>query len=150
MKLLRHELRFALLVLLMLAAAILACTRPGEDDVIYVTATFPGGERVLQFSPTPRSPTDTPINPTPNPTRDNISSQTSIDVPQVASASEVEIDGDTYTVRSGDTLAIIAAATGSTVEDLLSINNISNPDRITVGQVLTIPHPAPADNRQRW
>lgn len=45
----------------------------------------------------------------------------------------------TYTVRTGDTLFEIAVRFGTTVEALARANNITNPDVIRVGQVLTIP-----------
>jgi len=48
-------------------------------------------------------------------------------------------DDRTYTVKSGDSLWWIAAKFGTTVDDLARLNNISNPDRIYVGQVLKIP-----------
>lgn len=44
----------------------------------------------------------------------------------------------TYTVRSGDTLYSIARRYNTTVARLVSVNNISNPNLIRVGQVLTI------------
>ena len=111
---------------LLLLLAILACTRPGQQEVVYVTATFPGGERVMHESPTPSQPTNTPLQPTPNPTRAG--------VPQVAAAP----DG-TYTVQPGDTLAIIAAASGVTVDAIMAANNLTNPNLLEVGQVLQIP-----------
>ena len=47
--------------------------------------------------------------------------------------------GDTYyTVVSGDTLSGIAARFGVTVSQLCSWNNISNPNKIYVGQVLRV------------
>jgi len=45
----------------------------------------------------------------------------------------------TYTVKSGDTLFLIARRFGTTVEKLAQLNNINNPEEIFVGQVLTIP-----------
>lgn len=45
----------------------------------------------------------------------------------------------TYTVVSGDTLSAIAARFGTTVADLVSANNITNPNLIYPGQVLVIP-----------
>ncbi|MBE5767322.1 MAG: LysM peptidoglycan-binding domain-containing protein [Clostridiales bacterium] len=45
---------------------------------------------------------------------------------------------DTYTVKSGDTLAEIANRFGTTVAALASRNNIANPNRIYVGQVLDL------------
>jgi LysM repeat protein len=47
--------------------------------------------------------------------------------------------GKTYTVQRGDTLLSIARRFGLTVKQLQAANNISNPDRIYPGQVLTIP-----------
>lgn len=45
---------------------------------------------------------------------------------------------DTYTVKAGDCLSAIASAYNVTVRDLVSWNNISNPDIINVGQVLKV------------
>ena len=44
-----------------------------------------------------------------------------------------------YEVKSGDTLASIAAEHGTTVADLAAANSISDPNRIRAGQTLTIP-----------
>ena len=45
----------------------------------------------------------------------------------------------TYTVQSGDTLSEIAARYGTTVNELISLNGISNPNLIYPGEVLRIP-----------
>src|SRR5205085_7711811 len=46
----------------------------------------------------------------------------------------------TYTVQAGDTLSKIAARNGLTLAQLLQANpQITNPDRIKVGDVLTLP-----------
>ena len=45
----------------------------------------------------------------------------------------------TYTVKSGDTLAGIAAKFKTTVAKLMAANGIKNPNSIQVGQKLTIP-----------
>lgn len=55
--------------------------------------------------------------------------------------------GDTYTVRSGDTLSRIAALYGTTYQELARINNLSNPNLIFAGQILKVkgaPAAAPA------
>lgn len=44
-----------------------------------------------------------------------------------------------YVVQAGDTLTSIAQRFGTTVEAIVRANNISNPNLIFVGQVLTIP-----------
>lgn len=46
----------------------------------------------------------------------------------------------TYTVKSGDTLSGIAARFGTTYQYLASVNGISNPNVINVGQVLKVPN----------
>lgn len=43
-----------------------------------------------------------------------------------------------YTVKSGDTLSEIAAAHGTTVDELVKINGISNPDLIYAGQEIKL------------
>ena len=50
----------------------------------------------------------------------------------------------TYKVNKGDTLWKIAQMHGTTVAELASANNISNPDMIYIGQSITIPEKAPA------
>jgi LysM repeat protein len=50
--------------------------------------------------------------------------------------------GETYEVRSGDTLFSIAGATGASVPDLVALNNITDPSLIVIGQRLRLPGPA--------
>ena len=47
---------------------------------------------------------------------------------------------DTYVVKSGDTLSAIASKYGTTYQELAKYNNISNPNRINVGQTIKIPN----------
>ena len=51
-----------------------------------------------------------------------------------------QVSGNTYVVKSGDTLSGIAAKYGTTYQELAKYNNISNPNRISVGQVIKIPN----------
>ncbi len=46
-----------------------------------------------------------------------------------------------YAVRPGDTLAVIAGRQGTTVDRLVQLNGIANPDRIYVGQILQLSKP---------
>ncbi len=64
--------------------------------------------------------------PTPDPPRD---------IPTEATVNA------TYTVRRGDTLSGIAVAVGATVEELLALNNLRNPDRLVEGQQLIVALP---------
>lgn len=54
---------------------------------------------------------------------------------------------DTYTVRRGDCLSAIAKAHNTTVRQLVSWNNIANPDIINVGQVLKVKGEATTTNK---
>jgi LysM repeat protein len=49
-----------------------------------------------------------------------------------------------YTVRSGDTLSSIAARYGTTTADLVALNDLSDPDLVTVGEVLKVNGTAPS------
>ncbi len=72
---------------------------------------------IVELDPaTPTPPIDTPIDATPVPS-----------------------SGETYTVQRGDTLFTIAQRLGTTVSALQDANNISDPNRISVGQVLIVP-----------
>ncbi len=44
-----------------------------------------------------------------------------------------------YTIKRGDTLASIAAATKVTVQSIIDLNKIDNPDAIQAGQTIEIP-----------
>ena len=48
----------------------------------------------------------------------------------------------TYTVRSGDTLSVIARRHGVSMATLAQANNLTNPNALRIGQVLTIPSAA--------
>ena len=73
----------------------------------------------------------------------NISNPNLITVGQILYFSDKSSSGSgsgiTYVVQAGDTLSGIAARFGTTVAELVSLNNISDPNLIYVGQVLKIP-----------
>lgn len=50
----------------------------------------------------------------------------------------------TYTVQQGDTLFRIAQAHGVSVDAIVAASNLANPDRLSLGQQLTIPCPGDA------
>jgi lysozyme len=56
-----------------------------------------------------------------------------------ASTNSEPASATTYTVKSGDTLNRIAAHLGISANELAEANDISDPNKIYVGQVLTIP-----------
>jgi murein DD-endopeptidase MepM/ murein hydrolase activator NlpD len=110
------------LVGLVLAAA--ACSR-SSTKVIYVTATplyDDAGNVIIPPTMTEDRPTNTPLVPTPNPTRP-----------------AVQQDSGLYAVQPGDTLGTIAQLYGLTVEQITAVNTIADPNALEVGQLLTIP-----------
>ena len=60
------------------------------------------------------------------------------DIENESPTQEVNTNADTYTVKSGDTLSGIASKYNTTIENLVAINGISNPNLISVGQVLKL------------
>jgi lipoprotein NlpD len=62
--------------------------------------------------------------------------------PPPAPAAEPEARAQTYTVKSGDTLAKIALDNGLDYRELAAWNNLDNPNLIRVGQVLRLTAPS--------
>ncbi len=56
-----------------------------------------------------------------------------------SSAAPAEAQGNEHVVAKGESLSSIAKTYGVTVEDLKKANNISNPNKLEVGQKLVIP-----------
>ncbi len=56
---------------------------------------------------------------------------------------DVELPGELYAVKPGDTLWSIARAAGSSVDELSEVNGLRDTDTLSVGQSLFIPAPDP-------
>lgn len=65
-------------------------------------------------------------------------------VQPTTSASEPPSNLRSHQVRSGETLSDIALLYGVSVEEIMEINSISDPDSLGVGQVIYVPVPATA------
>jgi LysM repeat protein len=118
--------------MIMGALALSACIQRAPN-VIYITAT-------------PESSSTAPpiqMTSTPFPTA------TSTPAPDLTPARSSEAGGEIYVVRPGDTLIGIAAAAGTTLEALLSLNAIANPDILFVGQQIRLPAP-PTEEGSRF
>lgn len=56
----------------------------------------------------------------------------------LVAASASAASADSYTVKSGDTLSKIAAEKQTTIDNIVKLNNIKNPNVIHIGQVLEL------------
>jgi LasA protease len=108
---------------LFLALSVIACAR-SQPDIIVITATFPPAVSP-PFQPT-RVQAGTLIQPTPNPT-----------LPLASTTARQD-----YVVQPGDTLYGIAATSGVSMDTLIALNNLTDPNNLIVGQVIHLPDPA--------
>jgi LysM repeat protein len=102
-----------------------------------------GGTVTALASPSPQ-PTDVPvptvsIAPTPSVAPTPEPSPTAAPSPSPTPAPTPAPTHATYTVVSGDTLGAIAKQFGTTVQALMDLNGITDPGRLSIGQVLQIP-----------
>jgi len=90
-------------------------------------------------TPGPGEPTNTPIEQVHFDVT-HVPSPTALP-PTTAAAPGSGVTGATgkYTIKPGDTLSGIAQEFGITVEELVKLNNITDPNQIQAGQVLTVP-----------
>jgi LasA protease len=52
-------------------------------------------------------------------------------------------ESEQYMIQSGDTLGTVAQAFSISIDRIIDANDLSNPDILSIGQVLTIPAPTP-------
>lgn len=77
-----------------------------------------------------------------------VSSNASTSSSTGSSANSTVTTAASYTVKAGDTLSAIAAKYGTTYQALASVNSISNPNDIYVGQVIKVSATATAASSQ--
>lgn len=127
--------RIILLLSLFLALLVTACG--GGGDAVPTTApTVPpeslGAESEEGASPRVDAATSIPPTWTPQ-------APAAQATPVPASGAVSDVEGDTYVVQPGDTLAEIANQFGVDMNVLAEVNGIQNIDHIEVGQELLIP-----------
>ena len=83
-------------------------------------------------------PTGT-ASPMPTSTSTPTAQPTSTQLPSLTPPGKTPVANSIYTVRSGDTLNLIAQRQNVSLENLIAANNLANPSLIRAGQVLTIP-----------
>ena len=103
------------------------------NGIVNPSLIFVGQEIVIPTSGTTPPATTTPApEATTDPTPDATEEPTTDPTP-------APTGGATYTVQPGDTLFRIAVRNGTTVQQLVALNNIANPSLIFVGQQITLP-----------
>lgn len=116
----------------------------GPFEPIFVTVTpAPAAAPSASATPTP-----IPEEPSPSPTASAVvtTDQGAVDDVSVSPTPAPTRQATTYEVQPGDTLLAIAAEFGLSMESLMAVNEIDDPDTIWIGQVLQIPaggNPAP-------
>ena len=119
-------------IVLLLAFVLTGCYKPGPGAELWKASGSGGvGGGAIDAAPTSTSYfgevqlTENPLpTPTPNPT-------IVLPTPRVETLS--------YTVKLGDTLKVIAQRHQVSVDQIVTLNNITNPNLIEVGQVILIP-----------
>lgn len=121
---------------------------PAIPAVILVTTLFMlalsgfrsiPAEPAATSSPAPRTPAPTPAS-TPAETAPPPSATLApTAAPTPTAAAVATRTFRTYRVQPGDTLSAIASRFGVSIQSIVNLNNISNPNELSVGQVLRIP-----------
>jgi LasA protease len=131
--------KFILITFGLIFAVLMACARAASPAVapwnvsgqspVSITTLQPGLED-LHTPVAALSPGSASVSPTPDP-------------PRVLPTPRIETE--TYTVKSGDTLGQIAQRYSIGLDSLVQVNQLSNPNLLEIGQVLTIPPPEPGE-----
>ena len=107
---------------------------------------------VTAFATFTPQPTQTPLV---TPTQAVLSTSTLPPAPQAPPGPTATIRSETYQVKAGDTLGTIANQFQVSVNDLIVLNALRDPDTLSIGQELLIPleplppsEPQPTDTKQ--
>lgn len=122
---------------------------PAIPAVILVTTLFAlalsgfraiPAEPVATSSPAPGTPAPTTAaTPAETPIMTASPAPTTAPTPTAAPTAAPTRAFRTYRVQPGDTLSAIASRFGVSIQSIVNLNNISNPNQLSVGQVLKIP-----------
>jgi len=118
-----------------LLLALTACVRPAPRPLVPPEATVAAPPTTAAIDPTSFAPVAEQLG-TPIP---DYTGQPTPDAPYYDVAPGTESSVGNHTVAAGETLGTIAQRYNTTVEELISLNGLTNPDVITVGQQLQVP-----------
>jgi len=136
---LRNFIRFVgLSVLIALNFMLISCIRPAGE------IKDPWFAPSANDTPTPGGPIPTavPIKPSTNNLAPILSGLTPTPDPPHP-IPDLRTKPEEYVVQAGDTLGQIAQAYTANIEQIIELNKLSNPDILTIGQMLLIPPPDP-------
>jgi LasA protease len=106
---------------------------------------IPPGDEEIQFEMSPQED-QTSNNPIATLTATIVRSILTPTPDAPHSLPDIRVEEEQYVVQPGDSLHTIAQRYFVSVEDILAANEISQPDYLEIGQVLTIPAPQPDIN----
>ena len=136
-------------LVLLFVVVLLSCNLPSR----VLQATEVVGTPVVLPETTPTIAVPATATPTPTTTA---TSTLSVPTP-IVTPTPAAIPAGSYVVQTGDTLSGIALRSGVSIEVLVFVNHIANPDEIYAGQTLIIPdvgfviptpEPVPSDGKQ--
>jgi LasA protease len=130
----RYQLPLVSLLFLLLAAV--ACVREPSGPVIIVTATPPDPIGIQTRQPGDETPVALPTVPPTSAALPQGLIVPTMDPPRLNTPEPLP---ESYIVQPGDSLSNIANRFGTTVEQLMALNNIENASLISVGLVLRLP-----------
>jgi LysM repeat protein len=127
---------------------------PGADNAANCTHTIQPGETLFRIAVKNNLTVAQLLNANPQVGNGNLihpgdvltipncngSSATSV-APQATESTTQPVSGEVYVVKRGDTLFSIAQHFGVTMKAIQDANNISDPNRLSLGQQLVIPPP---------
>lgn len=108
----------------------------GSVDMDYFNGSY---DELLAFLQLAEPQNDVAQSSAAGETSDNAPAPAEASQAPAAVSTEQATTATTYTVKAGDTLDRIAAHHGISASDLAAANHLSDPNKISVGQVLTIP-----------
>lgn len=105
--------------------------------------TLPASQPVYQPPVQPQTVYTPPPQPKAQPSRkavpqDFVIPRDSNNLPIYSQIDKGFYNGDTYTVRKGDTMFLIGYITGKDVREIAALNNLSEPYQLRVGQILKV------------
>jgi LysM repeat protein len=127
------------IIILILILSVSACVRSNPETIV-ITATFAPetatavAQILSEQSLQPSIVTSNPQQAMPTLGAGDVPQPEPTEIPNIQIAQE-------YVVQSGDTLTGIAVRFGVSLDTMQAINQLENPDQLSIGQVLLLPEP---------